>query len=134
MPPGGALSPEDGVVETVVDIGHLPTDEAVLRGGWSVRHACGAAAVCRALEGAAVLEIPIRQPQDVDVTVVGHGAGTVTMSVNGVAVLASSLADVHTRSVRVAGARFRHGLNSVALEAAGGPALIDRIVFRPVRP
>lgn len=133
VPPGAAAPREDGPAEVVIDIGHLPTDEAVLRGGWSVRHACGGA-VCRAVEGRAVLEVPIRHPRDVEVTLVGEGAGTVTMAVNGVPVLEAPLASGQMRSIRVAGARFRSGLNSLALEAGGGPALVDRIVFRPVGP
>ena len=131
VPPGAAAPREEGVVATVIDIGHLPTDEALLREGWSVRHACGAA-VCRAVEGRAVLEVPIRRPRDVDVTVVGEGAGTVVLSVNGVAVLDGPLSPAST--VRVAGGRFRSGLNAVALEARGGPALVDHFVFRPVAP
>ena len=127
--PGGGRPGGEGVL----DIGHLPTDEAVLQGGWSVRHPCGEAAVCRAVEGRAEMVVPIRDPRDVDVAVVASGHGSLTLTVNGAPVLEAALADGSPLAVRLPRARFRRGLNSVGLAVSpGGRALVDRIVFRPV--
>ena len=132
MPPGGPARGGAGIPEATIEIGHLPTDEAVLRGGWSVRHACGDG-VCRAVEGTAVLDLPIARPRDVDVTVFAVGDGAIRLAVNGVAVLAGSPGGA--LSARVPAARFRRGMNTIVLDATpGARALVDRIVFRPVTP
>jgi hypothetical protein len=130
--PGGA--PRGGRGEAVLDVGHLPTDEAVLRGGWSVRHPCGAG-VCRAVEGRAGVLAPIRDPLAADLSVAAEGAGTLRVEVNGVAVLETPLAGAEVHTVRLPAARFRRGLNSIALTVSpGGRALVDRITFTPVEP
>jgi hypothetical protein len=131
VPPGAPVRRRGTDAAVTIDLGHLPTDEAVLGGGWSVRHACGTE-VCRAVEGAAEIVIPIREIRDVDVTLVAEGEGALTMAVNGVAVLAAPLAAAQPHSVRVHGARFRRGLNSIVIAAPGARALVDRIVFTPV--
>jgi hypothetical protein len=111
-----------------IDIGDAPTDEAVLREGWSVRHRCGVA-VCRAVEGRASLLVPIQKPRDADVSVIAAGTGSLTLSVNGVAVQEAPLtADLRPLAVRVPGARFRRGLNTLSFTATG-EALVDRLVF-----
>ena len=127
----GRRGPTD--LDGVIDVGHLPTDEALLQGGWSVRHPCGVE-VCRAVEGTAELVAPIREPRDVDVMLSAAGVGTLTMAVNGVSVLAVPLAgDVQSHFVRLPRARFRRGLNAIVFTMPpGGRALVDRIVFRPV--
>lgn len=113
-----------------IDVGDPRGDEAVLESGWSVRHPCGAE-ICRSVEGAASLLAPIHDPRDLDVTVSAAGAGTLTMAVNGVPVLESALTgDLRPFFVRVARARWRRGVNTVAFTAAGGETLVDRIVFR----
>jgi hypothetical protein len=119
--------------EGVIDVGHLPTDEALLEGGWSVRHPCGVE-VCRAVLGTAGLVAPIREPRDVDVMLSAAGAGTVTMAVNGVPVLVAPLtAGVQAHFVRLPRARLRRGLNAIVLTMPpGGGALVDRIVFTAV--
>ena len=120
-------------LDGVIDVGHLRTDEALLQGGWSVRHPCGDE-VCRAVEGTAELLAPIREPRDVDVTLSAAGAGTLTMAVNGVPVLAAPLAAyVRAHFVRLPRARLRRGLNAIVFTMPpGGRALVDRIVFTPV--
>lgn len=129
LTPGAASRRERRDDDSVIDVGHLPTDEALLRGGWSVRHPCGEA-VCRAVEGTAELTAPIRDPREVDVVVVAEGAGTLGMAINGVAVLAAPLASMQAHSVRLPRARFRRGLNAIVFTVApGGRALVDRIVF-----
>jgi hypothetical protein len=129
--PGTPVRKEVTDRAATIDVGHLPTDEAVLGGGWSVRHACGVE-ICRAVEGAAEMMVPMREIRDVDVTLVAEGEGTVTMAVNGVPVLMAPLAAAQPPSVRVPGARFRRGLNSIVLAAPGARVLVDRIVFSPV--
>jgi len=117
----------------VIDVGHLPTDEALLQRGWSVRHPCGGGE-CRAVLGMAELLAPIREPRDVDVRLMAAGAGTLTMAVNGVPVLVAPLgADVEAHVVRVPRGRLRRGLNVIVFTMPpGGRALVDRIVFTPV--
>jgi hypothetical protein len=113
----------------VVDIGHLPTDGALLGRGWGVRHPCGAGA-CREILGAAELLAPIAEPRDVDVRLVASGTGTLTVTVNGVAVLAAPLADGE-HFVRLPRARLRRGMNAIVLTVnPGGRALVDRIEFK----
>ncbi len=126
--PGGHRRPSD--LDGVIDVGHLRTDEALLQGGWSVRHPCGGE-VCRAVEGTAGLVAPIREPRDVDVVLSAAGAGTLTMAVNGVPVLEAPLTDeVRAHVVRLPRARLRRGLNAILLTIPpGGRALVDRIVF-----
>jgi hypothetical protein len=118
----------------VIDIGHLPTDEALLQRGWSVRHPCGAG-VCRAVEGSAELVAPIRDPVEADFFLWAAGAGPLTVTVNGAPVLAAPLTeDVRPHVVRLPRARFRRGLNAVVFTVGpGGRALVDRIVFTPLR-
>jgi hypothetical protein len=114
----------------VIDVGDLPTDEALLRDGWSVRHPCGAG-VCRAVEGMAQLVLPIREPGDVDVVLRAGGEGALTMAVNGVPVLEAALSpDVEARAVRLPRARLRRGLNVLSFTTPpGGRALVDRLEF-----
>ena len=118
----------------VIDIGDLRTDDAVLQGGWSVRHPCGAG-VCRAVSGTAALLAPIRDPRDLDVVVSAEGTGTLTMAVNGVPVLAAPLAgDSRPLFVHLPRARLRRGLNAVVFSTSpDGQAAIDRLVFAPAR-
>jgi hypothetical protein len=113
-------------------VGHLPTDDALLDRGWSVRHPCGGGA-CRAIEGTAELFAPIAEPRDADVEVVAAGAGTLAVAVNGVPVLIAPLADdLRSHRVRLPRARLRRGLNAVALTISPeGRALVDRLVFTP---
>jgi hypothetical protein len=131
LAPGSAWRGGPPEREGVIDVGHLPTDEALLQEGWSVRHPCGDG-VCRAVEGTAALLAPIRAPRDVDVALVAQGAGALTMAVNGVPVLAAPLtADAQTHTVRLPRARLRRGLNVIVFTIPpGGHALVDRIVFR----
>jgi hypothetical protein len=131
--PGRPGRPRSIDLDGVIDVGHLPTDEALLGRGWSVRHPCGGGA-CRAVEGAAELVAPIAEPRDVDVTLVAAGTGTLTMAVNGVPILAAPLADeLRAHAVRLPRARLRRGLNAIALTVSpDGRALVDRIVFIPV--
>ena len=132
LPTGGAAGGESA--EAVLDIGHLPTDEAVLGGGWSVRHACGAG-VCRDVEGRAEILAPLRDPREMDVAVVAEGTGTLQLSINGVPVLQAPLAGAEAHSVRLPGARFRRGLNAIVLTVSPrGSARVDRLTFRPVAP
>jgi hypothetical protein len=118
----------------VIDIGDLPTDEALLQHGWSVRHPCGAG-VCRAVEGTAALLAPIREPRDFDVVLVAEGTGTLTMAVNGVPVLSAPLGgSMPAHFVRLPRGRMRRGLNAIDITIApGGRALVDRISFTPAR-
>jgi hypothetical protein len=128
---GSAFRPWPPGRQGVIDVGHLPTDEALLQRGWSVRHPCGAG-VCRAVEGTAELLAPIGEPRDLQVMLVAEGAGTLTMAVNGVPVLAAPLAydDDKAHFARLPRARFRRGLNAVVFTIPpGGQALVDRIVF-----
>jgi hypothetical protein len=127
--PRGRRGPD---LDGVIDVGHLPTDEALLQGGWSVRHPCGVE-VCRAVEGMAELLAPIHEPRDVEVLLSAAGSGTLTMAVNGVPVLAAPLTDgIESHFVRLPRARFRRGLNAIVFTVPpGGRALVDRIVFRP---
>jgi len=116
----------------VIDVG-TETDPALLADGWGVRTTCGGE-VCRAVEGRARLLAGLDAPEMLDVAVRASGAGPLRVSVNGVPVgggaLAPELADV---IARVPGARWRTGLNEIALEAGpGGTALVDRVVFRRV--
>jgi hypothetical protein len=120
-----------GTLGGVIDIGDLRSDAALLERGWSVRHPCGSG-VCRAVEDTADLVAPIREPRDVDVRLVASGTGTLTMTVNGVVVLETPLADGEY-FVRLPRARLRRGLNPIVLSVGpGGRALVDRIVFTPV--
>jgi hypothetical protein len=114
----------------VIEVGDARTDAALLDGAWSVRHPCGAG-ICRAVEGAATVRVPLRRPREVVLSVVASGAGTLTVSVNGVAVLAAPLDDVaRERLVRVPAGRLRAGLNALTLSVdAGGRALVDRLAF-----
>ena len=120
-------------LEGVIDVGHLRTDEALLQGGWGVRHPCGDG-VCRDVLGAAELLAPIREPRDIDVVFTAAGAGTLTVAVNGVPVLAAPLTDeIQAHGVRLPRARLRAGMNIIVLTIPpGGRALVDRIVFTPV--
>jgi hypothetical protein len=129
--PPGQRSPLD--LGGVIDVGDLRTDEALLRGGWSVRHPCGGG-VCRAIEGTAELVVPIREPRDVDVVPAAAGEGTLTMAVNGVPVLEAPLTDdVRASFARLPRARLRSGLNAIVFTVSpGGRALVDRVVFTPV--
>jgi hypothetical protein len=133
----GPLAPASGRgafgFEGVIDVGQPRTDEALLQGGWSVRHPCGVE-VCREVEGTAELVAPIREPRDVDVMVSAAGTGTLTLEVNGVPVLAAPLAaDVQAHFVRLPRARLRRGLNAIVFTIPpGGHALVDRIVFTAV--
>jgi hypothetical protein len=118
----------------VIDVGADPaTDEALLAGGWGVRTPCGGGAeVCRAVEGRARLLAALAEPEPLDLIVRAAGAGRLRVAVNGALVaegaLQDGLADV---AAAVPGARWRTGLNEVALETtAGGGAQVDRVVFR----
>jgi hypothetical protein len=128
----GRRGPTD--LNGVIDVGHLPTDEALLQRGWSVRHPCGGGE-CRAVLGTAELLAPIREPRDVDVRLMAAGAGTLTMAVNGVPVLSAPLGDdVEAHVVRLPRARFQRGLNAIVFTITPeGRALVDRIVFTPPR-
>ena len=130
LAPGSALRGGPLGAWGVIDIGDLRTDEAMLLHGWSVRHPCGSG-VCRAVEGTAELVAPIREPRDVRVMLIAEGAGTLTMAVNGVPVLAAPLAaGVQAHFVSLPRARFRRGLNAILFTIPpGGHALVDRIVF-----
>ena len=115
----------------VIDVGDLDAEAALLDGGWSVRHPCGAG-VCRAVEGVAALRVPLRRAEDLDLAVVAAGSGTLTVAVNGVPVLQAALDDaLAPRRARVPRARFRGGLEAITLAVTpGGRALVDRIVLR----
>lgn len=132
--PGAAMRLGPMGRDGVIDVGHLPTDEALLQRGWSVRHPCGGGE-CRAVLGTAELVAPIREPRDVDVRLMAAGAGTLTMAVNGVPVLSAPLGDdVEARVVRLPRARFQRGLNAIVFTITPeGRALVDRIVFTPAR-
>ena len=114
-----------------IDVGDRRSDDAVLGEGWSVRHPCGAA-VCRAVEGTAMMLVPLREPRDLDATVFAAGTGTLTMAVNGVPVLQGALTgDLRPLAVRIPRARLRRGLNTLTLSTSpGGEALVDRLAFR----
>lgn len=116
----------------VIDIGHLPTDEALLQRGWSVRHPCGIG-ICRAVEGTAELLAPIGDPVEVHLVVSAAGGGALTVALNGTRVLEAPLTDdVRPHVVRLPRGRFRRGLNAFVFTVApGGRALVDRIVFAP---
>jgi hypothetical protein len=119
----------------VIDVGADPgLDQALLGEGWGVRTPCAGAVdgVCRPVEGRARLFAALDAPETLDVTVRAGGPGRVRVLVNGAAVaeraLAAGLEDV---TARVPGARWRSGLNEVAIEAdAGATAAVDRLVFR----
>jgi hypothetical protein len=130
VPRRPAQEPPPPSLRGVIDVGHVPTDEALLQHGWSVRHPCRAG-VCRAVEGSAELLAPIREPRDVQVMLIAEGVGTLTMAVNGVPVLAAPLADhPEPHYADLPRARFRRGLNVIAFTIPpGGSALVDRIVF-----
>jgi hypothetical protein len=115
----------------VIDVGDPDRDAALLGEGWSVRHPCGAE-VCRAVESAASLRLPLARARDVELAVVAAGAGTLTVSVNGVAVMRTALdGGLVPRRAHVPRARFQGGLDTVTLSVdPGGRALVDRVVLR----
>ena len=115
-----------------IDVGDAESDAALLDGAWSVRHPCGSG-TCRAVEGEARVRVPLRRPRELDLAVTAAGAGTLAVAVNGTPVLDADLDDaLAPRRVRVPGARFRSGLNTITLSvAAGGRALVDRVTLRP---
>jgi hypothetical protein len=130
--PGASARGAGQDAESIIDVGHLPTDEALLQDGWSVRHPCGNGE-CRAVEGSAQLLVPIRHARDVDVVVRAEGAGTLVMALNGAPVLEAPLAGLQAHPVRLPRARFRRGLNAIVFTVTpGGRALVDRLVFTPV--
>jgi hypothetical protein len=115
----------------VIDVGDPETDAALLAEGWSVRHPCGAE-VCRAVDSAASFRLPFARVEDVELAVVAAGAGTLTVSVNGVAVMRAALdGGLSPRRALVPRARFHGGLDTVTLSVGpGGRALVDRVVLR----
>jgi hypothetical protein len=116
----------------VIDVG-TETDPALLADGWGARAPCGDE-VCRAVDGRARLLAGLDAPEMLDVGVRASGAGPLRVSVNGFPVGEGALGpDLAEVIARVPGARWRTGLNEVALEAGpGGTALVDRVVFRRV--
>jgi hypothetical protein len=119
----------------VIDVGADPgLDQAVLDGAWGVRAPCAGAAdgVCRAVQGRARLFGALEAAETLDLTVRAAGPARLRVRVNGVAVAERALTEVpEDVAARVPGARWRPGLNEVALETdAGATAQVDRVVFR----
>ena len=119
----------------VIDVGADPgLDQSLLGEGWGVRTPCAGAAdgVCRLVEGRARLFGALAVPETLDLTVRAAGPGRLRVLVNGVAVAERALTEgLEDVTARVPGARWRSGLNEVALEAdPGGSPQVDRVVFR----
>ena len=123
----------------VVDIGADPSlDQALLGEGWGVRTACAGSSdgMCRPLEGRARLFGALDAPEMLDLTVRAAGPGRLRVAVNAAPVaermLAEGLQDV---TARVPGARWRTGLNEIALQAdAGHTVQVDSVILRRVEP
>lgn len=120
-----------GVIDVGADLG---LDQALLGEGWGVRTPCAGAVdgACRPVEGRARVFAALHAAETLDLTVRAGGTGRLRVLVNGVAVAERTLADgLEDVTARVPGARWRSGLNEVALEAdAGATAAVDRLVFR----
>ena len=119
----------------VIDVGADPgLDQALLGEGWGVRTPCAGAAdgVCRPVQGRARLFGALHAPETLDLTVRAAGPGRLRVLVNGVAVAERALAEgPEDVTARVPGARWRSGLNEIALDAdPGATAQVDRVVFR----
>ena len=119
----------------VIDVGADPgLDQALLGEGWGVRTPCAGAAdgVCRPVQGRARLFGALHAPETLDLTVRAAGPGRLRVLVNGVAVAERALAEgLEDVTARVPGARWRSGLNEIALDAdPGATAQVDRVVFR----
>ena len=122
----------------VIDVGAEPgVDQALLGEGWGVRAACGGGdAVCRPVEGRARLFAALDAPEPLQVAVRAAGTGRLRIAVNGTAVAEGMLQEGLTEvTAQVPRARWRSGLNEVALETTpGGVAQVDRVVFRRPEP
>jgi hypothetical protein len=119
----------------VIDVGADPgLDQALLGEGWGVRMPCagGADGVCRPLEGRARLFGALEAAETLDLAVRAAGPGRLRVLVNDAAVAEQVLtAELEDVTARVPAARWRPGLNEIALETdAGASAQVDRIVFR----
>jgi hypothetical protein len=119
--------------ESVIDLGRLEQDAALLRDGWGVRRYCGTE-VCRDVEGRARVHFPVDVPRAFDLTVRAFGEGELTVMLNGVAVIRSALpSSLGTHSARVPRARVRKTLNELELTVSpGGRCVVDRLVFTPL--
>jgi hypothetical protein len=119
--------------ESVIDLGRLEQDAALLREGWGVRRYCGPE-VCREVEGRARVHFPVEVPRPFDLTVLAFGEGELTVMLNGVAVIRSALPpSLGTHSARVPRARVRKTLNDLVLTVSpGGRCVVDRLVFTPL--
>jgi hypothetical protein len=121
----------DGVIDVGADPG---LDQAFLGEGWGVRTPCAGSAdgICRPVEGRARLFAALDAPETLDLTVRAAGHGRLRVLINGVAVAERAFTDgLEDVTARVPGARWRSGLNEIALEAnAGATAQVDRVVFR----
>ena len=128
----GKAVPRDAGGAAVVDVGLVDLDEALLLEGWSVRHPCGAGAVCRAVEGRARALLPVDGGAAL-LRVRAAGRGLLRVSAAGRAApplpLGPTLADLEFDLGRPGA-----GWQAVVLEASpGGEALIDRLQVAPAR-
>ena len=119
----------------VIDVGADPgLDQALLGEGWGVRTPCAGSAdgVCRPVQGRARLFGALQAPEALDLTVRAAGPARLRVLVNGVAVAERALSEgPEDVTARVPGARWRSGLNEIALDAgSGATAQVDRVVFR----
>jgi hypothetical protein len=123
----------------VVDVGADPAlDQALLTEGWGVRTPCAGSGdgLCRRLEGRARLFGALEAAEPLDLTVRAAGPGPLRVAVNGTPVAERTLTEgLEDVTARVPGARWRAGLNEIALETdAGASVHVDRVVFRRVEP
>ena len=109
-----------------IDVGEPALDAALLLEGWSVRHPCGDA-ICREVEEQARMLAPLDDPGHFGLSVHAAGEGSLSVTVNGVALGAQALTP-ELADLRFPTAAPWRRLNEVSFALGpGGRALVDRV-------